>query len=73
MYQQTVSTRNAIMKKLLKSLFDSQQDVPAPVQQAVAKEHDIFGHDYAPGNTGMEVEELSFDEYMRMVKQEKLA
>jgi len=62
------------MKKLLKSMFATNAAV---AQHHTAKSHDddFFGeksHAYSPAHSGMEVEELSFEDYIRVMKtQEK--
>jgi hypothetical protein len=63
-----------MMKKLLKSMFANNASV---IQHDAAKsrDDDFFGeksHEYSPAQSGMEVEELSFEDYIRVMKtQEK--
>jgi len=64
-----------MMKKLLKSMFANNAAV-TPQDAAKSHDDDFFGEKsqaYSPAQSGMEVEELSFEDYIRVMKTQEKA
>jgi len=61
------------MRKLFKSMFETNSADSAPETQAKAEE-DFFANEpvsYGKQSSGMEVVELSFDDYIRVMKSQE--